>query len=101
VLKVEKMDEHGIRCGCGEEFSSLNGMRKHLATKEALSEIRRIGGEKFYLVHFDWETGPYSENLKEIADQHNIEFHPCNATEIAKKALIHTINGYENHKPNK
>ena len=90
--------EHGITCECGQTFKTSGEHTKHVAIQEVLSEVKRIGGEKFYQVAKQWEDDAHSGNLQEFAATRSIELRPENATQIAKKEIIHMVRQHEEYR---
>ncbi|WP_435185101.1 hypothetical protein [Halobellus sp. EA9] len=57
--------------------------------------MKRIGGTRFYKLAKQWEEDAHSGSLQELAESHGLELKPGNATEIAKKELIHIIRHHD------
>jgi len=89
--------EHGITCECGETFKTSEEHTRHVAIREVLEEVKRIGGEKFYKQAKAWEEDAHSGDLQEFTANHGLELKPENATKIAKKELIYMIRHHDEH----
>jgi len=89
--------EHGITCECGQTFKTSEEHTRHVAIREVLAEVKRIGGEKFYTVAKQWEDDAHSGDLQEFTATHDLELRPENATRIAKKEIIHMIHHHDEY----
>ena len=72
-----------------------NNTQQQDAIQKVLDEIKRIGGTKFYKVAKKWEDDAHSGSLQELAQAHNLELTPENATQIAKKEIIHIVEHHD------
>jgi len=89
--------EHGITCECSQTFKTSEEYTKHVAIKEVLDEVKRIGGEKFYQVAKQWEDDSHSGDLREFAVTLDLELRPENATQIAKEEIDHMVQHYDEY----
>jgi len=77
------------------DLTQENNTQQQDAIQETLNEIQRIGGEKFHTVAKQWENDAHSGSLQELAQAHNLELTPENATQIAKKEIIHIVEHHD------
>ena len=89
--------EHNFICDCGRTFKTGKHLTKHVATKEILAELKRIGGPKYYRVAQAWEDNPNSNGIQDFANDHDIELTVENATEIAKEGVTHIVQHYDEY----
>jgi hypothetical protein len=88
---------HDFICECGESFKTGEELTEHVAVHETLSEIKRIGGERFQTVAKELEKEDHDRNLQKVAENHDLELKPQNATEIAKKQINHMVCYYDEY----
>ena len=60
--------EHGITCECGQTFKTSEEHTRHVAIREVLAEVKRIGGEKFYKQAKAWEEDAHSGDYLETIE---------------------------------
>jgi len=72
-----------------------NNTQQENAIEKTLNEIKRIGGPKFYNQAKAWENDAHSGSIQELAQAHNLELTPENATQIAKKEITHIIEHHD------
>lgn len=89
--------EHGFICKCGQTFKTGEELTEHVAVNKTLSEIKRIGGERFQTVAEEWQNDAHSGDLQEFAENHDLELKPENATQIAKKQINHMVRHYDEY----
>ncbi|WP_128906776.1 hypothetical protein [Halorubrum amylolyticum] len=77
------------------ELTHENNTQQQDAIEKTLNEVKRIGGEKFYNVAKNWEEDAHSGSLQELAQAHNLELTPENATRIAKKEITHIVEHHD------
>ena len=72
-----------------------NNTQQQDAIQKILNEVKRIGGEKFYNQAKAWENDAHSGSIQELAQAHNLELTPENATQIAKKEIIYIVEHHD------
>jgi len=89
--------EHSFKCECGDTFKTGKELTEHVTVNKTLSEIERIGGERFHTVAKEWEKDAHSGDLQDFAENHDLELKPQNATQIAKKQINHMVRHYDEY----
>jgi len=87
--------EHGIKCTCGQTYQNPEKLTRHVTTEKVLDEVKRIAGDRFHELIEGIERDARSGNIHELAESHGIEMKPENATDIAKKQIIHLVRRHD------
>lgn len=89
--------EHGLTCECGQTFQNPEELRRHVTIEKIKDETRRIIGLRLRAIISRWEDSLQAGDLQESTSQQDLELAPENATEIAKKQIIHTVRHFDKY----